>query len=69
MSILGVNSALAGACQYTNKTQKTVTSGADFAERTAQAQESLDAEKLENFKKKSGMRSIPCRGERIHPYR
>lgn len=51
MSILGVNSALAGACQYTNKTQKTATSGADFAERTAQAQESLDAEKLENFKK------------------
>lgn len=51
MSILGVNSALAGACQYTNKTQKTTTSGANFAERTAQAQESSDAEKLENFKK------------------
>lgn len=51
MSILGVNSALAGVYQYTNKTQKTATSGANFAERTAQAQESSDAEKLENFKK------------------
>lgn len=32
MSILGVNGALAGAYQYANRTQKTVTSGISFAE-------------------------------------
>lgn len=32
MSILGINGALAGVYQYTNRTQKTATSGTSFAE-------------------------------------
>ena len=42
---------MAGACQYTGRTQKNTVNGASFIKRTAQTQEVSDAEKFENFKK------------------
>ena len=51
MSILGVSDVMAGACQYTGRTQKNTVNGASFIKRTAQTQEVSDAEKFENFKK------------------
>ena len=51
MSILGVSNAVTGVYQHTGRTQKNTANGVSFTERTAQAQEVSDAEKLENFKK------------------
>lgn len=51
MSILGVSNAVTGAYQHIGRTQKNTANGVSFTERTAQAQEVSDAEKLENFKK------------------
>jgi len=51
MSILGVSNAVTDAYQHIGRTQKNTANGASFTERTAQAQEVSDAEKLENFKK------------------
>lgn len=42
---------MTGAYQHIGRTQKNTANGVSFTERTAQAQEVSDAEKLENFKK------------------
>jgi hypothetical protein len=51
MSILGVNSALAGAYQYANKTQKTSTGGVSFTEQLQKTGEAADTSKLDAYQK------------------
>ena len=49
MSILGVNSALAGMYQYAGKTQKTATNGTSFTEQLQKTGEGSDTSKVDAY--------------------
>jgi len=49
MSILGVNSALAGVYQYADRAQKTGKSGGSFTEQLQETGEAADALKVETY--------------------
>lgn len=49
MSILGVNGALAGICQYADRTQKAGTSGASFTEQLQKTGEAADTSKVDAY--------------------
>ena len=51
MSILGVNSALAGAQQYANRTQKTGTNKANFTEQLQKTGEAAETSKVDAYQK------------------
>lgn len=51
MSILGVNSALAGAYQYANRTQKTGTNRTGFMERLQKTGEAAETSKVDAYQK------------------
>ena len=51
MSILGVNGALAGECQYANRAKKAGTSEVSFTEQLQKTGEAADASKVEAYQK------------------
>lgn len=49
MSVLGVNGALVGACQYANRTQKTGTNGTSFMEQLQKTGEAANTSKVDTY--------------------
>ncbi|GFI09064.1 hypothetical protein IMSAGC007_01522 [Lachnospiraceae bacterium] len=61
MSILGVNSALAGAYQYANRTQKTGTNRTGFTEQLQKTGEAADTSKVDAYTAISAVKVWQCK--------